>query len=219
MKRSLKPITIERLVVGRMASNCYLLIHQRTKDAIIIDPGDDAQYIIDKLQSLYGTPRAIIATHGHFDHIMAANELQMIYHIPFLIHKADVFLVKTMQESAKYFLGSNLEVLPPHVSKTIDDKEVLSFRSIRMTVIHVPGHTPGSVSLELRQNHALFVGDTLFADGGLGRTDFRYSRPTDFASSIKRLFSYPDLTPVYPGHGDITTIAKEKLHHVGTIYV
>jgi hydroxyacylglutathione hydrolase len=205
MKHEAPSVTVERLVVGQMASNCYLLLDQKTKDAIIIDPGDDAQYIIEKLETFKAKLKAIIATHGHFDHIMAGFELQHTYQIP--------FLVKRMGESAEYFLGITRSDPAPIVSGTFEDKATISYGDISLSVIQTAGHTPGSVCFRLNSQPILFVGDTIFADGGVGRTDFQYSDPKKFNLSLKKIFAYGNDTVLYPGHGDETTVGKEKSCH------
>lgn len=179
---------METLVVGQMATNCYIV------GDIIIDPGDDAEYIMSRLDA---KPRMIVATHGHFDHIMAAFALQRAYNIPFYIHKDDEFLLKNMRSSAKHFLGLP-DVDPPPVPSRLQG---ISF-------IHTPGHTPGSICLKFGDE--LFVGDTLFAGGGIGRTDFSYSNKKDLEKSIHTILSFPKETKLFPGHGESFTISLWK---------
>ncbi len=174
---------IETLVVGQMATNCYIA------DDIIIDPGDDAEYIMAHAKN----PKMIVATHGHFDHIMAAYALQLAYSIPFYIHPDDIFLLATMQSSAKHFLGLR-DVDPPPKPTPIEN----------LPFIHTPGHTPGSICLKF--GNALFVGDTIFAHGAVGRTDFSYSDPVKLSESIQKIRSYPADTRLLPGHGEETHI-------------
>jgi hydroxyacylglutathione hydrolase len=172
-------MSIETLVVGQMATNCYII------DGIIIDPGDDAEYIISHLTD---KPTMIVATHGHFDHIMAAYALQTAFSIPFYIHDDDIFLLSRMQSSAKHFLGL-MEIDPPPVPSKIKN----------LPCIHSPGHTPGSICLQF--NDILVVGDTVFADGAVGRSDFSYSDPHKLSASIKKIMSFPKGTRILPGHG------------------
>lgn len=177
-------MTIETLVVGQMATNCYIV------DGIIIDPGDDAEYIMSHLKT---KPTMIVATHGHFDHIMAAYALQLAYNIPFYIHKKDMFLLPRMQSSARHFLGIN-DVDPPPTPTEIQE----------IPFIHTPGHTPGSICLPV--GDVLFVGDTIFAGGVVGRTDFSYSDPKKLNTSIKKILSFPPKTHLFPGHGEATRL-------------
>lgn len=171
---------IKTLIVGSMATNCYIV-----NDEIIIDPGDDAEYIMSHLTK---KPSMIVATHGHFDHIMAAYALQLAYNIPFYIHEDDIFLLSRMQSSARHFLGLK-DVDPPPTPSKIKTPPF----------IHTPGHTPGSICLKF--SDTLIVGDTMFAGGGVGRTDFSYSDPRKLSISIKKIRSFPKNTRVLPGHG------------------
>lgn len=181
-------MNIERLVVGQMATNCYIA------DDIIIDPGDDPEYIMDHLRQ---KPRMIIATHGHFDHIMGARAIQLAYNIPFFLHENDLFLLQNMQSSAKHFLGLK-EVDPPPVPSPLQG----------FNFIHTPGHTPGSICLPF--GDVLIVGDTIFADGAVGRTDFSYSEPLKLVESIDKILSYPEDSRLLPGHGEETTIKLRR---------
>lgn len=188
------------LTVGQMASNCYIA------DNIIIDPGDDAEYISDKLTSERITPSAIIATHGHFDHIMAARALQLAYNIPFYIRSEDMFLVERMSETAKHFLGTTIMDPPPEVTP-LEGDPIVGF-----SIFHTPGHTPGSICLV--GDGVIFTGDTIFADGGVGRTDHRYSSPEDLKQSIATVLRLPASTVIYPGHGDPSTVGEERGFHI-----
>lgn len=190
-------MTVETLVVGQMATNCYLV------DGIIIDPGDDAEYIMSHVKT---EPSMIIATHGHFDHIMAALALQLAYNIPFLMHEKDAFLLQNMRASAKHFLNIDADP-PPSIIKFIKDGDKIGdFR-----VLHTPGHTPGSISLAGKG--IVFTGDTIFADGLVGRTDFSYSEPLKLASSMSKILSFPKTTRLLSGHGNETTIKNELPYH------
>jgi hydroxyacylglutathione hydrolase len=204
---------IKKFIVGQMATNCYIFINNDTQQAIIIDPGDDGQYIIDQINKLQVTPILIIATHGHFDHIMAVYELQTSYQIPFLLHQDDLFLVSRMSETAKYFLGVKQMDPSPLVNRTVMDKDVIDFGKVDVEIIHTPGHTPGSISLYIEKLGVLFAGDTLFAGGQVGRTDFSYSDAKLLRSSIKKIFLLSPDTILYAGHGEDSTLSEEKNLH------
>lgn len=179
---------METLVVGQMQTNCYIV------DDMIVDPGDDAEYIISHLTQ---KPSMIVATHGHFDHIMAARALQLAYNIPFYMHPDDNFLLSCMRSSAQHFLGLK-EIDPPPVATPIQNVQFF----------HTPGHTPGSICLKF--GDVLIVGDTIFADGGVGRTDHSYSSPEKLKESLAHILSLPPKTRILPGHGIETTVGKEK---------
>lgn len=165
---------IETLVVGSMATNCYIV------DDIIIDPGDDAEYIMSHLTT---KPSMIVATHGHFDHIMAARAIQLAYNIPFYIHEDDVFLLSSMQSSAKHFLRLK-EVDPPPIPSKIEN----------LPFIHTPGHTPGSICLKF--------GDILIVGDALEKTKYSYSNVHNFLTSRDKIRSHPKGTRILPGHGE-----------------
>ena len=197
---------VEKLQVGQLAANCYLVWDENTSDAVIIDPGDDADYIERRIRDFNLSPKLIIATHGHFDHVLAATELKLAFNIPFLLHRTDLPLLKRTRASAQYFTGILADPIPK-VDKFIGDGEVIKFGQEELRVLATPGHTPGSISLV--GNGLVFTGDTLFYQA-IGRTDFRYASKETLLASIKnKLFKLPDETIVYSGHGEPTTIANE----------
>ncbi len=199
---------VEKLIVGQLQTNCYLVWDQKSQEGVIIDAGDDAEYIFNRIKDLEIKPQFILATHGHFDHLLAVLELKLAFKIPFLINERDLFLVKRAVSSAKFFTEDK-EVLPPLVDKFIKEGDVVKFgKKSQLKVIETPGHTPGSVAF--LGKGIVFSGDTLFK-GGVGRTDFSYCSYFDLMKSIKnKLFKLPDETLVYPGHGEETTIGEEK---------
>ncbi|KKS85051.1 MAG: Beta-lactamase domain protein [Candidatus Gottesmanbacteria bacterium GW2011_GWA1_43_11] len=202
------------MTVGALATNCYILVGEN-KQAIIVDPGDDADYIINTLNDLRCQPVCLMATHGHFDHILAARELQLAFKIPFMIHTADRFLISRMQETARHFLEYEVVESPPEISSTLNIKVPITLDRLRIEVIESPGHTPGSVCLYIPEAQTLLSGDTLFANGGVGRTDFSYSSQSQLVESLEKILRLPGETLIYPGHGPATTIAKEsKIHRV-----
>jgi glyoxylase-like metal-dependent hydrolase (beta-lactamase superfamily II) len=199
---------IETLVVGQLQTNCYLVWDEKTEEGIIIDPGDDAEYIINKLRDFNIKPVAILATHGHFDHLLAVNELKMAYKIPFMLHKKDLSLLGRTRESARYFTG--LDVGPaPKVDIFLKNKDQIKFGQEKLQVLETPGHSPGGVGFYSKDRGVLFSGDTIF-QGSVGRTDFSYSSETDLLKSIKKIFKLPLDTRILPGHGPETTIEEEK---------
>ncbi len=199
---------IERLIVGQLQTNCYLAWDKENGEGIIIDPGDDAEYILNRIKDLGIKPKVILATHGHFDHVLAVFELKMALKIPFLIHSKDLFLLKRIDKTADYFTGIK-DGLVPSADSFLKENEEISFgRNFQLKVIETPGHSPGGVAFFSRG--VVFSGDTLFKQG-VGRTDFTYCSQSDLINSIKnKLFELPDKTIVYPGHGEETTIGEEK---------
>lgn len=192
--------------VGQLQSNCY--IYQISeKEAVVIDPGDDDQYIISKLLQNELTPVAILATHGHYDHIMAAFSLQTTYSCPFYIHKNDDFLLTRMRETAIHF--GEVDPGPAAiVRKYLKNESFLRVENCELKIISTPGHTPGSVSYYDEKNNVIFVGDLLFADGSIGEVTHKYSDRTQIRESIKKLLRLPKDTVVYPGHGESATVSS-----------
>ena len=197
---------LETVCVGSMQVNCYILAANSNSRAIIIDPGDEKQKIEWVLKKYNLKPEFIINTHGHIDHIGCDDK----FGVPVYIHRQDSALLENPELNLSTFfaspfsLGSNIKVL--------EDKEAIELGQIQLEVIHVPGHTPGGISLLMKKpkNNILFTGDTLFYHG-IGRTDFPGASETLLIKSIKdRLFKLSDDTIVYPGHGPSSTIGEEK---------
>ena len=197
-----------------MAENCYLVYDKKTKEAIIIDPGDDGDYLIRKITDLKLKPVLIVATHGHFDHILAVLELKLAFKITFLMHQADLFLLKQAQQSAKHFLGIEVDPVPPP-DRFLKDGDEIEFGTQKLKVLETPGHTPGSICL--LGEDVVFTGDTVFSNG-VGRTDFSYSSKEDLKKSLEKILKLPDNILVYPGHGklcqNIKNIIREWLTRI-----
>lgn len=196
---------IKILSLGQLKTNCYILYND--KNCIVIDPADDANYIAETIEKLKVKPVALVATHGHFDHNLASGELQYVYKVPFYVHKDDVFLIKTIDNSVKYWLKIKDKAILPYEISTLDENTCLKLGKTDLEVIHTPGHTPGSISIKTGEE--VFTGDTLFKDD-IGRYDFSYSSKNQIKASLQKLMKLPNNTVVYPGHGESTTIANEK---------
>lgn len=195
------------ITVGAYQENCYLYACPRTLEAVIIDPGDEAQRIVERIQELAFIPRYILNTHGHFDHIGAIDEVSAVYPVPLAIHPADVPYY-TDEQSA--FLAGRK---PPLVKRAPDlllrEGDTITFGSLTLEVLHTPGHTPGGICL-LSRPYCVFSGDTLFRRG-IGRTDLPGGNYEQIITSIReKLYTLDEDLVVFPGHGDPTTIAEEK---------
>jgi glyoxylase-like metal-dependent hydrolase (beta-lactamase superfamily II) len=204
-------VKIERLIVGQLQTNCYLAWDKITGEGVIIDPGDDAEYILNRIRDLEMKPLYILATHGHFDHVLAALELKSALEIPLLINEKDLFLLKRAVGSAKFFTGDK-DALKPLADKFIKEDDMIFFgEKEQLKVVETPGHSPGGVVFLNRG--VVFSGDTLFKQG-MGTTQYSYCSETALLNSIKnKLFKLPDETVVYPGHGEETTIGEEKRNY------
>ncbi|OGV93537.1 hypothetical protein A3B57_00115 [Microgenomates group bacterium RIFCSPLOWO2_01_FULL_47_10] len=200
------------LPVGQLTTNCYLLADPATEAAIIVDPGDDAQFIIQKVLDERLKVEAILATHGHFDHVLAVNELKLAFNVPFLMHGKDQFLLDRLRQTTKHFTGFDPGPAPK-VDQILDRELRFEVGAIQLDIIKTPGHTPGSVSYYQPQSHQLWVGDVVFAGGAVGSTEHTYSSAADLDTSIKTLFALPDQTMIYAGHGESFYLEEEKRYH------
>lgn len=196
---------IKILSLGQLKTNCYILYND--KNCIVIDPADDANFITETIEKLGVRPIALCATHGHFDHNLASGELQCIYEVPFYIHKDDLFLIKKIDNSVKYWLKIKHETILPYEISFFDENACLKLGKTSLEIIYTPGHTPGSISIKTEDE--IFTGDTLFK-GDIGRYDFSYSSKDQIKESLRKLMKLPNNLVVYPGHGESTTIANEK---------
>lgn len=199
-------MNVQTLPVGQMKANCYLL--EKDDQVILIDPGDEADFILEKIARSGKKLSGIIATHGHFDHIMAVGEIQLSYNLPLFIHKKDEFLTKRVVETGKYFLGYEPATIP------IQDMEFYKEGDFKVgefsfKIIETPGHTPGSCCFYFKNEDILFSGDTLF-NAGVGRYDFSYSSKNDLKKSIEKILKLPKETVVYTGHGEEAIIGGEQ---------
>lgn len=207
MENSLKVMSFS---LGELSTNCYIVVDKKSAEAVIIDPADAGEFLVQKVLEKELKVKMIIATHGHFDHILAATYLQLALKVPFLIHKEDEFLLDRMQDSAIHFLGTDPGPKPT-ISANLKDGDSVSVGDISLDVIHTPGHTPGSISL--LTGGKIFVGDLLFASGGVGRTDFKYSNNEKLKRSIKKILSFPKETMLLSGHGGPTLVGRESIFH------
>lgn len=197
----------EHLVVGPLACNCYVVGDDVTSQAIVIDPGDDADAIAASLAARELSVTAIVATHAHFDHVLAAERLRALTGAPFHLHGDDLPLLEWMQESVRMFLGAESGP-PPEVDTGAREGDVVAAGTVRLEVVHTPGHSPGSISLV--SDEAVFSGDTLFA-GSVGRTDLPGGDTKSLVDAVRsKLFALPGDLPVYPGHGPATTLDAER---------
>lgn len=200
---------LECETVGVFAANCYVLGCEDTKEAVVIDPGDEAPRICDTLRRLGLTVRSICLTHAHIDHVGAAEELRRAVGGEVLLHPKDESLLENLPLQAALF-GVPL-CGTPRPDRPVVEGEIVRFGRYEMSVVETPGHSPGGVCFLLSNEGLAFVGDTLFA-GSVGRTDLAGGSFDELIDSIQRkLFMLEDDTVVYPGHGPPTTIGAEKM--------
>jgi len=199
-------LIIKTLAVGPIMANCFVLGCEDTLEAAVVDPGDEADRILQTLAQLQLTVKLIINTHGHFDHVGANKRLKEVTGAPILIHSLDAPMLNQLASSAAAW-GMKADNSPPP-DRQLQDGDEIGIGKVLLKVIHTPGHTPGGVSLYTAGE--VFVGDTLFA-GSIGRTDFPGGSFETLKNSIQqKLFALGDDVKVYTGHGPPTTIGVEK---------
>lgn len=200
------PLIIESLTVGPIQANCYILGCEETQEAVVIDPGGEADRILMTLARSNLKLRYIINTHGHFDHVGANKRLKDVTGAPILIHRLDAPMLDQLSASAASW-GLSAEDSPAP-DRMLEEGDTVTFGTITLKVLHTPGHTQGGISLFT--DGCVFVGDTLFA-GSVGRTDFPGGNAATLKQNIQaKLFSLADDVIVYPGHMEPTTVGKER---------
>ncbi len=196
---------VHALSVGPMQANCYVLECEETKNAVIIDPGGDGDFIIDFINAKKLMPEFIINTHAHVDHIAANEYLKSRISALICIHKEDADMLVNPQKNLSFFINS--PIVSPAPDRLLDDGDILNSGTINLKVIHTPGHSPGSICLLSQE--CIFTGDLLFA-GGIGRYDFPGSSYNLLIESLKKIMNLDSDLIVYPGHGPATTIGEER---------
>jgi len=200
---------VQMFTVGAFMTNCYVASCEKTKEAIIIDPGFDNRLEAEKIFKFISnnalTLKLVINTHGHPDHACGNGSVKERFHIPILIHGYDADMLGESGERIAKFFGFKNPSTPADTLLHNDD--LVKFGRTVLKVIHTPGHSPGGISLLGEKE--IFTGDTLFA-GSIGRTDFPESSVADMKKSLEKLAHLPDNFVVYAGHGPVTTIGEEK---------
>jgi hydroxyacylglutathione hydrolase len=198
----------EVLVVGPLQCNCSILGDETSREAIVVDPGDDISRIVATLARHQLTLKQIVITHAHIDHIAGAQQLKRLTGAPILYNQLDLPLVKMMDLQAGWLGIATPEVAPPDAD--LADNLAISIVGLSATVLHTPGHTQGSSCLFIPDQKLLIAGDTLFA-GSIGRTDLPGGNTKQLLQSVNdRLLTLPDDTKVLPGHGPATSIGEER---------
>ena len=201
-------MTVKQFLAGPIGTNCYLLINEKTKEAVIVDPASCPDYMMNYIKTEELKLKAVLLTHAHFDHIMGIDDVLNKYgKMPVYVHEADKPMLEDPQQNMTMYCGF------PYAYKgaqAVQDGQVLSLIGYEIKVLHTPGHTPGGCCYYIASEHVLISGDTLFQQS-IGRTDFPGGSMSDLVRAVKeKLMILPEDTVVYPGHMGTTTIADEK---------
>ncbi len=196
-------------VVGLVQTNCYFLYNEETKEGIIVDPGDNADLLLSYMEKKELQIKAVLLTHGHFDHIMAVPEIKKALNVPVYASRVEKEVLEDPMANLSLQLGrSGIRI---EADRYLEDGETISLLGEEVRCILTPGHTVGGMCYYFPKSGILFSGDTLFQES-VGRTDFPGGSMKDLVRSIReKLFVLAPATKVYPGHGLTTSIETEKM--------
>jgi glyoxylase-like metal-dependent hydrolase (beta-lactamase superfamily II) len=199
----------EILTVGMLACNCSVLGDEKSREAVVIDPGDDVDRVQEILSRHDLRVRYIIATHAHIDHVGGIEKLKRTTGATVLMHESDLPLYQNLALQAAWLGVPSPKAV--EVDQFLKDGDAVKWGPHSLEVLHTPGHSPGSLCLHLPgEERRIFSGDTLF-QSSIGRTDLWGGSFDQILRSIKNtLLPFPDATPVFPGHGPATTIGEER---------
>ncbi|HLY28334.1 MAG TPA: MBL fold metallo-hydrolase [Aggregatilineales bacterium] len=203
-------IKIVALCLGLLQTNCYIVGDTDSREAVVIDPSDEASAILDVLAQEQWVAREILATHSHFDHILAAGEVKAATGAPFRLHRSDLQQLRDAPQMTMAFIGKAIPA-PPEPDGFVDEGDTIRLGSITLETLFTPGHSSGHVSFVLPSEYVVFSGDCLFL-GSIGRTDLPGGDYTALMRSIaEKLLPLGDDFTVAAGHGQATTIGRERM--------
>lgn len=197
-------IQITGVVSGNLQVNCYIVYDVNLKKAIIIDPGEQAQKVINKIETLNLQPELLINTHGHFDHIFSDDIIREKYNIPLAIFKDDVEMLSDSNLNLSQYMDNPITIKQADI--IFDKEEVKETSFCKYKVIHTPGHSKGSICI--LTDDILFSGDTVFKYS-IGRTDLPGGNYNELIQSLEKIKKLPKNIIIYPGHGPVTTLKEE----------
>ena len=200
-------LKIRKILTGPLMTNTIILSSKGS--CVVVDPGGEQKKIIDDIEMNGLNPKAVIATHGHFDHVLGASQLQEKYHIPLIIHEKDVDMMRNSGTMMNSF-GIAESFTPPSKIETFTGKMDITIGDHEITLNETPGHTDGSICI-IGEGFIL-TGDTLFRLS-VGRVDIGGNQD-ELVKSLKFLLSFPESTKIYPGHGEMSDLRFEILNNV-----
>lgn len=207
---SMAGLRVEQYVVGQVMTNCYFAVNEDTMEVLVIDPGDSGNRLIAKIRQENLIPVAVLLTHGHFDHAMAAGEIAEEFGIPIYAHEEEKEVLETPAINLSGMIGRRDMY---HADQFVKDGDVLNLAGFTIQVMHTPGHTKGGCCYYIEKEQAVFSGDTLF-NQSVGRSDFPGGSASVLLKSIQeKLMPLPGQVKVYPGHNDVTTIGWERQYN------
>lgn len=199
---------IDTFTIGPLATNCYLVTCETTNESVLIDPGDTSKLLLETIEST--RLKAVLLTHGHFDHIAGINKVLDGAEIPVLIHREDTDMLIDPQRNGSFMIGQTITAV--EASGVLADGDIVRFGESSLDVIHTPGHTRGGISF-VSEGAFVIAGDTLFKMS-VGRWDLPGGDYGILMNTIQNIFAkMPDDTIVYPGHGERTSIGSEKSYN------
>ena len=206
----MKNLELQKCILGSVYTNCYFLKNKTTGELLIIDPADAPERIVSKVNEMQATPVAILLTHGHFDHIMAADAVRKKYGISVYACSEEVETLQNAGVNLSQYHGASVTLKPDVL---LADLQVVDLAGFSIQMITTPGHTKGSCCYYIEDEGVLFSGDTLFC-GSVGRTDFPGGSSAEIVRSLHKLVdTLPEETEVFPGHEASTTIGYEKRYN------
>ena len=195
---------IINLFPGSYNSNCYILVHGG--EALVIDPSASAKSILARVEQEGATLKGILLTHGHFDHIVSIDTLRRACPVPLMIHKEDAEMLEDgIKNAFSLFFGQDISSKP--AEKLLENGDKITLGGMDIEVVHLPGHSKGSVCYYIPGERTMFTGDLLFAEG-YGRADLHGGNAFQLRTSLYALRQYPKNVIIYPGHGDSCPLGR-----------
>ena len=208
-------LNIKKFVCNMLQENCYVASDE-TKECVIIDCGayypEEREAIVDYIKSNQLVPKHLLCTHGHLDHTLGNGTILKEFNLLPEVHEEDAFMLSDLKQHPDFIAPAGLQQVLPDAGTLLHDGDVIEFGNHKLAVLSTPGHSKGSVFFYCKEEGVAFSGDTLFRHS-IGRTDFNGGSMFSIIQSLRMICQLPDETPIYPGHGPMTTIGEEVAHN------